>query len=280
MTTDALAGVPATTDPARPARTALVLQHDPSIHLGNIGPVLREHGYDVRVVDVAVEDVATIDPSEPDLVVVLGGEMGAYETDEFPFLAAEQSLLQQRIREERPTLGVCLGAQLIAGALGERVYKGDTMQIGYRRVQTTEAGAGSPIRHFDGVPVVEWHGDTFELPATATLLASSSDYSNEAFAIGRFTLAVQFHPEVTDQMHEQWVAEGYNELAEHALDADALRADRERYSAAMQDASQRAFSEWLSQLPSPEPRERPGRQRLARKKSSSSSAQSSASTPA
>ncbi|WP_431279312.1 glutamine amidotransferase [Leifsonia poae] len=252
MTTDALSGTTAPTDTAdttAPTRTALVLQHDPSIHLGNIGPVLLDAGYDVRVIDVAVEDVAAIDPAEADLVVVLGGEMGVYQTDEYSFLADELVLLRQRIEAERPTLGVCLGAQLMAGALGERVYKGDTTQIGFRRIEPTSAGAESPIRHFDGVPVVEWHGDTFELPASATLLASSSDYSNEAFAIGDFALAVQFHPEVTDEMHEQWVADGYNELDENALDPDALRQDRARYSAAMQDASSRAFSEWLAQLP-------------------------------
>ena len=172
--------------------TALILQHDPSIHLGNIGPVLTEHGYDLRVVDVTREDVAAIDPREADLVVVLGGEMGAYQTDEFPFLAAEQELLRDRLDAELPTLGVCLGAQLMVGALGERVYKGDTTQIGFRRVEPTEAGADSPVRHFAGVPVVEWHGDTFELPERATLLASSSDYSNEAFAIGDFALAERY----------------------------------------------------------------------------------------
>ena len=230
-------------------RTAVILQHDPSIHLGNIGPVLVEHGYDLRIVDVTTEDVAAIDPAEADLVVVLGGEMGAYQTDEFPFLEAEKQLLRARLDAERPTLGVCLGAQLIAGALGERVYRGDTMQIGYRPVAATDAGAKSPIRHFDGVPVVEWHGDTFELPAHATLLASSSAYSNEAFAIGGYALAVQFHPEVTDEMHETWVADGYNELDELAIDPDALRREREAHSARMQEASRAAFSEWLESLP-------------------------------
>lgn len=233
------------------SRTALVLQHDASIHLGNIGPVLRDHGYDVRVVDVTAEDMGQLDHAAADLVVVLGGEMGAYQTEEFPFLAAEQQLLRERLADEKPTLGVCLGAQLMAGALGKRVYKGDTTQIGYRLVEPTAAGADSPIRHFEGVPVVEWHGDTFELPESATLLATSSAYSNEAFAIGEFALAVQFHPEVTEEMHEQWVADGYNELDEHALDADALRADSDRHSAAMQEASRRAFSEWLSRLPDP-----------------------------
>jgi GMP synthase (glutamine-hydrolysing) len=198
---------------------------------------------------VTAEDVAAIDPEAADLVVVLGGEMGAYQTDEFPFLSAERDLLRARLDAERPTLGVCLGAQLMAGALGERVYKGETTQIGFRRVEPTEAGAASPIRHFDGVPVVEWHGDTFELPERATRLASSSDYSNEAFSIGGFALAVQFHPEVTDEMHEQWVADGYNELDEHALDPEALREDRELYSARMQEASRAAFSEWLESLP-------------------------------
>jgi len=230
-------------------RTAVILQHDPSIHLGNIGPVLTEHGYDLRIVDVTTEDVSAIDPAEADLVVVLGGEMGAYQTDEFPFLEQEKELLRERIAAERPVLGVCLGAQLMAGALGERVYKGETTQIGYRRVEPTTAGTDSPIRHFDGVPVVEWHGDTFELPEQATLLASSSDYSNEAFAIGGFALAVQFHPEVTDEMHEAWVADGYNELDELAIDPDALRRDREVYSARMQEASRAAFSEWLERLP-------------------------------
>ncbi len=231
-------------------RTALILQHDPTIHLGNIGPTLEEHGYALRVVDVtSPADVEALDPTEADLVVVLGGEMGAYETERFPFLEAEKALLRERIDAERPTLGVCLGAQLMAGALGERVYKGETTQIGYRRVEPTDAGAGSPIRHFTGVPVVEWHGDTFELPERATRLASSSDYSNEAFAIGDFALAVQFHPEVTDEMHETWVTDGYNELDEQAIDPEALRRDRELYSARMQEASRAAFSEWLESLP-------------------------------
>lgn len=228
---------------------AVVLQHDPSIHLGNIRPVLEEHGYTVRVVDVPTEDVDAIDPTEADLVVVLGGEMGAYETEAYPFLEAEQRLLRARLAAERPTLGVCLGAQLMAGALGERVYKGPTTAIGYRPVEPTDAGARSPLRHFEGIPVVQWHGDTFELPAGATRLASSPDYANEAFAIGRHALAVQFHPEVTDEMHERWVGDGYNELDEHAIDPDALRRERERYSARMQEASRAAFSEWLRGLP-------------------------------
>ena len=90
--------------------------------------------------------------------------------------------------------------------------------------------------------------DTFELPAGAIRLASSNDYANEAFAIGRHALAVQFHPEVTDEMHERWVADGSDELDAHAIDPEALRLERERYSASMQQASRAAFSEWLGGL--------------------------------
>jgi len=229
-------------------RTAVVLQHDPTIHLGNIGPVLEQHGYAVRVVDVTREDVDAIDPAEADLVVVLGGEMGAYETERFPFLAAEQRLLRARLEAERPTLGVCLGAQLMAGALGARVYRGGSTEIGFRPVEATAEGAGSPVRHFAGVPVAQWHGDTFDLPPRATRLASSDAYANEAFAIGDHALAVQFHPELTDEMHEQWMRDGAGELESHAVDAAALRTERERYSARMQEASRAAFSEWLDGL--------------------------------
>jgi GMP synthase (glutamine-hydrolysing) len=228
--------------------TALVLQHDSTIHLGNLEPVLREHGYELRIVDATAEDLDAIDPTEADLLVVLGGEMGAYETDAYPFLLSERALVRARLDAERPTLGVCLGAQVMAGALGERVYKGDTTQIGFRTVETTDAGTTSPLRHFAGVPVAQWHGDTFDLPERATRLATSSDYNNEAFAIDEWALAVQFHPEVTDEMHERWLADGSVALAEQNLDAEALRDERARYSAAMQDASRRAFSEWLDAL--------------------------------
>ncbi|MDQ1609386.1 MAG: hypothetical protein QOE16_2118, partial [Microbacteriaceae bacterium] len=102
-------------------RTALVLQHDATIHLGNLEPVLREHGYELRIVDATTEDLGAIDPIEADLLVVLGGEMGAYETDAYPFLLPERALVRARLDAERPTLGVCLGAQVMAGALGERV---------------------------------------------------------------------------------------------------------------------------------------------------------------
>jgi len=228
--------------------TALVLRHDDTIHLGNLEPVLREHGYELLHVDTLRDDVRGIDALAADLVVVLGGDMGVGDADRFPALRDEVKLLAERLEVGRPVFGVCLGAQLMASALGSAVYSGPTNEIGYRTVEPTEAGALSPLRHIAGVPVMQWHSDTFDLPDGVTRLAGSPQYGNEAFGIGNWALAVQFHPEVTDEMHEQWLAASAAELLAEGVDADDLRLERTRYSAAVQDASQAMFSEWLDGL--------------------------------
>lgn len=232
------------------ARTAVVLRHSDDIHLGNLEPVLTEHGYAVRYVDTLGPDgVRGIDPASADLLVVLGGEMGAYETERFPVLADEIALLAARLAAHRPVFGVCLGAQLMAGALGSPVYRGPTNEIGYRLVEPTEAGRASPLRHISGIPVLQWHSDTFDLPPGATRLAASSAYGTEAFAIDEWALAVQFHPEVTPAMHEAWLGSSAAEVRAEGLDPEALRQERARHSDAMQDASAAMFSEWLAALP-------------------------------
>jgi GMP synthase (glutamine-hydrolysing) len=228
-------------------KSALVLQHDPTIHLGNLEPVLLERGYDIQIVDARTVDFATL-AGEPDLVVVLGNDSGVYEKDLLPYIAAEETWLGARLAAQRPTLGVCFGAQIMASALGERVYKGDTTQIGFRAVEPTDAGLTSPVRHFAGVPVMEWHGDTFDLPGGATRLAGSSDYANEAFALGSWGLAVQFHPETTEAMHERWLADGRESVVSLGIDPETLAAERERHTAAMGVASQAMLNDYLDGL--------------------------------
>ncbi|WP_394554222.1 gamma-glutamyl-gamma-aminobutyrate hydrolase family protein [Agromyces sp. MMS24-JH15] len=227
---------------------ALVLRHDPAIGLGNLGPTLVEHGYEVVTVDTPATDVSALDALAPDLVVVLGGDEGAYEGDLHPYIAAEIAYLRARVAAEAPVFGVCLGAQLLAEALGSRAYPGPRKEVGFLEVTPSEAGERSPVRHMRGVPVVQWHGDTFDLPEGATLLASSPQYPNQAYAIGDWLLAVQFHPELTDDMHEDWVVRWGDELPEYGHTRDSLRADRARYSAPMQDASRRLLGEYLSGL--------------------------------
>jgi GMP synthase (glutamine-hydrolysing) len=244
------AGTATPLEPGAPARSALVLRHAPEIHLGNLEQVLVEHGFTIRYVDTLTgAGVHGIDPAEADLLVVLGGEMGVYESERFPVLTEEIALLTERLGARRPVFGVCLGAQLMASALGSRVYRGPTNEIGYRAVEPTEAGRAGPLRHVAGVPMMQWHSDTFDLPAGTTRLAGSSAYGTEAFAIGSWALAVQFHPEVTAEMHDTWLASSGDELQSEGLDPHMLRHERDQHSDAMQSASRALFSEWLAALP-------------------------------
>ena len=229
------------------SKVALVLQHDETIHLGNLLPVLTDRGFDIQILDARNADFATL-TVDPALVVVLGNDSGVYERDVLPYIAAEEAWLAERLAAEQPTLGVCFGAQIMASALGERVYKGDSTQIGFREVVPTEAGSTSPVRHFAGVPVMEWHGDTFDLPVGATRLAGSSDYANEAFGLGSWGLAVQFHPETTEDMHVRWLADGRESVVALGIDPETLAAERDAHTAAMEIASHAMLNEFLDGL--------------------------------
>jgi GMP synthase (glutamine-hydrolysing) len=230
-------------------RRAIVLQHHDNITLGNLEPVLREHGYDIRIVDATRDDLGALDPADGDLLIVLGGHQAAYETELHPHIAEELRLVRARIDAEKPIFGVCLGAQLMAGALGGQNYRGEKPDLGYQTIELTDAGRRSPIRHVAGTGMLEWHGDHFTLPEQATLLASSAAYPNEAFAIGDFALAVQFHPEVTDAMHDVWTEDTEGLLEREGVDRDEWRRLRDENNPAMQDASRAMFSEWLDSLP-------------------------------
>jgi len=206
--------------------------------------VLLAHGYDIRYLDAATD---SFDAADADLVIVLGGDMGVNDTDAHPYLTGELAFLSDRLASARPTLGVCLGAQLMAAALGSPVFRGPTMEIGFRAVEPTDAGAASPVRHFANVPVMQWHRDTFDLPVGATRLAGSASYANEAYSVGDFALAVQFHPELTGGMYEEWIEDG---AGDPDLDAAGVRAQRDEYAAAAEAASAAMLDEWLTALES------------------------------
>jgi GMP synthase (glutamine-hydrolysing) len=135
-------------------------------------------------------------------LVVMGGPMGALDDAQHPFLAAERQLLLRCLAADVPVLAVCLGAQLLAAALGARVYTGAAAEVGLGTVTLTDAGRRDPVLGGGArvLPVLHWHGDTFDLPDGATLLASNEAYARQAYRIGS-AYALQFHVEITaDQL--------------------------------------------------------------------------------
>jgi len=186
-------------------KTALVIRHVAFEDLGTLEPVLLARGYHISYLEMGLADLSGHDPLSPDLVVVLGGPIGVYEQAEYPFLKAELSWIKTRLDAGKPVIGLCLGAQLMAAALGASVHAGSNgKEIGWSTLLPTPAAAEYPFMHLLDVPVLHWHGDTFDLPRGATLLAGSSQYPHQIYAIGSHAIAFQCHPEVTEQGLERW----------------------------------------------------------------------------
>jgi GMP synthase (glutamine-hydrolysing) len=229
-------------------KLAVAIRHVSFEDLGNFGPVLAARGFEVRYVDCGTDDVAAIDPFAPDLLIVLGGPIGAYEDDLYPFIKDEVWLLEQRLTAPRATLGVCLGAQMIARTLGARVYPAPHKEIGWSRLMLTAAGSMSPLRHLKS-PVLHWHGDTFDLPREATLLASTEKCVNQAFSWGDNVLALQFHPEAVARNIEQWFIGHACEIsATDGISVPVLRRDTHQFAAGLELEAARCLADWLDTI--------------------------------
>jgi GMP synthase (glutamine-hydrolysing) len=225
-------------------KTAVAIRHLAFEDLGTFEPVLRKAGFKVHYYDVGIDELWTLEPVKTELVIVLGGPIGAYEDDKYPFLAEEIRILEQRLAADRPTLGICLGAQLIARALGARVYPGRAKEIGFKPVTLTPVGEQSALRALGATPMLHWHGDTFDLPPGAEHLASTEICPNQAFARGN-ALGLQFHPEGGGPGFERWLIGHTLELATANVDVAALRADNERYAAPLAAAATDFLEAWL-----------------------------------
>jgi GMP synthase (glutamine-hydrolysing) len=229
---------------ARLSLQACVVRHVAFENLGTFAPVLASAGFDLSMMDAGVDDV--FEPIlRSDLVVVLGGPISVYQQDNYPFLADLLRALGRRLREGRPTLGICLGAQLMAAALGARVHSGPAPEIGIGGIELTQAGMSSCLAALADQPVLHWHGDTFDLPDGATRLASTAAYENQAFALGPNILALQFHPEVDPHRFEQWLIGHGAELAAAKVDVVELRASMKRAGSALHVAGVSMLGHWL-----------------------------------
>lgn len=225
-------------------KNVTVVQHLSFEDLGSFSAVLDDLGMTVRYRQAGVDELGS-SVSTADLLIVLGGPIGVYEDAAYPFLVDEVAALGQRLRAGRPTLGICLGAQLIAKALGARVYAGEHKEIGFSELAFSTDGMKSPLKHLAGTPVLHWHGDTFDLPEGARRLASTALYPNQAFSVGANVLGLQFHPESEAARFERWLIGHACELGKTGIDIPALRADNVQLGRGLEEAGARMLTDWL-----------------------------------
>ena len=230
-------------------KRALIVRHVPYEGGAGFRQPIEAAGYRYERIDLTDRAFATLDWLAPDLLVVMGGPMGVYEHDSYPWIDGEVTGLARRIAAGLPTLGICLGSQMIAAALGARVYPGPVKEVGFAPVALSEAGMRSPLRHLDEVPLLHWHGDTFDLPEGAELLASTDAYPNQAFRIGKGLLAIQCHPEMgEDPRIAMWLDGSDDYLAAAGTSAASVATDYTHFGPAAVTAGRLMLREWLEGL--------------------------------
>lgn len=227
-------------------KTIYAIQHLAFEDLGSLEDIFYQLGFRIRYFEAGVDDLSPALTYEG-LTIILGGPIGVYETEDYPFLADEITLLKQRLAENKPTIGICLGAQLIAHALGAKVYAGHQKEIGWKqlKIKTIDHNILIPLQD---VYVLHWHGDTFDLPQHATLLASSDIYPNQAFSIGNHILALQFHLEISQHSFEKWLIGHTCEIRHAGLSIPELRQDNIKYAAVLEKKVALIIHEFLSHL--------------------------------
>lgn len=188
-------------------RRLLVFQHVPHEILGILDPQLRNAGFRIRYVNFGRQPDAVPDLSRYNGLIVLGGPMNCDQVARHRHLATEVLAIREAIRSGMPVLGICLGSQLLARALGAPVTRNPVKEIGWYPLLPTPAGSEDPLfRHFATEErIFQWHGDTFAIPQGAVHLARSPDCTNQAFRYGDNVYGLQFHLEVDEPMIHRWL---------------------------------------------------------------------------
>jgi GMP synthase (glutamine-hydrolysing) len=228
--------------------TAVAIRHVAFEDLGLLAPLLAHHGFATSYLDMPSDGHGWRSARDADLLVVLGGPIGVADTDAYPFLRTELELVGDRLASDRPTLGICLGAQLLAVAAGGSVRPGSAAEIGYAPVTLTHAARGSVLEPLRGVPVLHWHGDVISTPPELPPLASTPLCENQAFSPSPNVLGLQFHLEAESASLERWLIGHAYELASRDVSVTGLRDDASVYAAQLAERARQVFDAWLAGL--------------------------------
>ncbi|HLO75757.1 MAG TPA: glutamine amidotransferase [Magnetospirillum sp.] len=232
-------------------KTVFAIRHVAFEDLGSFAPELRELGYQITYHEAGQAPLDVANVLAADLLVVLGGPMGVYDGKDYPWLSEEIETVAQRLSADAPTLGICLGSQIMAAALGAKVFPGgEGKEIGWGKLHLTDEGHRSALAELspEAAHVLHWHGDTFELPDGASLLAGSDKYPHQAFSFGR-SMALQFHPEVTPSGLESWFIGHTLEISTTpGIDVPALRAATAQHGLGLMRQGRSFLRRWLSSV--------------------------------
>ena len=227
-------------------KNAVAIYHVAFEDAGTLGPVLEERGVEFTYLQAGRDDLSPA--LDADLVLVLGGPIGIYEIERYPFLKEELALVEKLVKQGTPVVGICLGAQALAAVLAARVYPGKQAELGWDTLTLTDEGKDSPLGVLEGLHILNWHGDTFDIPTGATRLASTDLTPNQACSYGPKVLALQFHVELPGRDMERWLIGHTLELAKNNVDLAQMRTETARYAPPTNEASRALFNMWLDNL--------------------------------
>ncbi|MFN3786935.1 MAG: type 1 glutamine amidotransferase [Sulfurihydrogenibium azorense] len=202
-------------------RKVAAIRHVDIEHLGVIEDYLKQRGFTIEYIDTPKGQKLKLPVEEYSFIVILGGYMGVYESNLYPFLKYEFEVIEQSLKHQIPLLGICLGCQMLAKVLGEEVYKGEKgKEIGFFDIEKVSENA--LFSHFPkNFKAFQWHGDTFNLPKGAERVFKNEIYENQGFVFER-AVGLQFHIEVNEEMVKQWINVYEEEIKQEKLNPQEI----------------------------------------------------------